>query len=291
MIDPFTGEPFAAEEKALTEKDKVSLLDDKDFLSELRSLLGVPSGSSGGGSLASYTTDDLVEGVNNHYGTWEHLTSSLGTELTYPRYDRKLLAGPSDGAGIDELEAIIGTDYQALFIGTGTSGANYFTNTSYGTGFLAIGGIFVSGAARGAAGAETALMSGDYIGSHSIIAYDGSDWTLNVSGDDILPSMYFQAASTPAADAYDTDLFFGGLLTPYFTIQMRNSSQKAIVVNEDAADIDFTINGDTADIIATDAAIDGIGFYGATPVAQQTGVAVTAAGIHAALVSLGLITA
>lgn len=34
-----------------------------------------------------------------------------------------------------------------------------------------------------------------------------------------------------------------------------------------------------------------IGFYGATPVAQQTGVAVTAAGVHAALVALGLITA
>lgn len=35
----------------------------------------------------------------------------------------------------------------------------------------------------------------------------------------------------------------------------------------------------------------GLGFYSATPVAQQTGVAVTAAGIHAALVNLGLITA
>ena len=34
-----------------------------------------------------------------------------------------------------------------------------------------------------------------------------------------------------------------------------------------------------------------VGFYGATPVAQQTGVAVDAAGIHAALVNLGLITA
>jgi len=39
------------------------------------------------------------------------------------------------------------------------------------------------------------------------------------------------------------------------------------------------------------AALGKIGFYGATPVAQQTGVAVSAAGIHAALVSLGLITA
>lgn len=34
-----------------------------------------------------------------------------------------------------------------------------------------------------------------------------------------------------------------------------------------------------------------IGFYNTTPVAQQTGVAVTAAAIHAALVALGLITA
>jgi hypothetical protein len=35
----------------------------------------------------------------------------------------------------------------------------------------------------------------------------------------------------------------------------------------------------------------GIGFFNTTPVAQPTGVAVSAAGIHAALVSLGLITA
>ena len=34
-----------------------------------------------------------------------------------------------------------------------------------------------------------------------------------------------------------------------------------------------------------------VGFYGTAPVAQQTGVAVSAAGIHAALVNLGLITA
>lgn len=34
-----------------------------------------------------------------------------------------------------------------------------------------------------------------------------------------------------------------------------------------------------------------LAFYNATPVAQQTGIAVTAEGIHAALVNLGLITA
>jgi hypothetical protein len=34
-----------------------------------------------------------------------------------------------------------------------------------------------------------------------------------------------------------------------------------------------------------------VGFYGTTPIAKQTGVAVDAAGIHAALVALGLIAA
>ena len=34
-----------------------------------------------------------------------------------------------------------------------------------------------------------------------------------------------------------------------------------------------------------------VGFYGTTPVAKQTGVAVTAQGIHDALVALGLIAA
>jgi len=34
-----------------------------------------------------------------------------------------------------------------------------------------------------------------------------------------------------------------------------------------------------------------IGFYGTTPLAKQTGVAVSAGGVHAALVALGLISA
>lgn len=43
--------------------------------------------------------------------------------------------------------------------------------------------------------------------------------------------------------------------------------------------------------IGNNAATDKIGFFGATPVTRQNGVAVTAAAIHAALVNLGLITA
>jgi hypothetical protein len=39
------------------------------------------------------------------------------------------------------------------------------------------------------------------------------------------------------------------------------------------------------------AGADTVGFYGHAGIAQQTGVAVSTAGIHAALVALGLITA
>ena len=40
-----------------------------------------------------------------------------------------------------------------------------------------------------------------------------------------------------------------------------------------------------------DATTDTVGFYGTTPIAKQTGVAVTIAAVHAALVALGLIAA
>lgn len=63
------------------------------------------------------------------------------------------------------------------------------------------------------------------------------------------------------------------------------------------------VNNGTAgtfrDLILRNIEIDGalnhdgstVGFYGTSPISQQTGVAVTAEGIHAALVALGLITA
>jgi hypothetical protein len=50
-----------------------------------------------------------------------------------------------------------------------------------------------------------------------------------------------------------------------------------------------TLNG-TSIQLADSSGARQLGFFGATPVAKPTGVAVTAAGIHAALVSLGLIS-
>ena len=77
-----------------------------------------------------------------------------------------------------------------------------------------------------------------------------------------------------------------------FKLQRVNPSTKSVAASP------LTLNGNDM-VISTGSSgtmlIGGsgtdIGFYGATPVALQTGVAVTAAGIHAALVNLGLITA
>lgn len=60
-----------------------------------------------------------------------------------------------------------------------------------------------------------------------------------------------------------------------------NGSDRVIITSAGAFNILGTLDHDGANV----------GFYGATPVAKQTGVTVDAAGIHAALVNLGLIGA
>ena len=49
--------------------------------------------------------------------------------------------------------------------------------------------------------------------------------------------------------------------------------------------------GNQAGVVVGSSTTETLGFYGATGVAKQTGVAVSAAAIHAALVALGLISA
>ena len=57
------------------------------------------------------------------------------------------------------------------------------------------------------------------------------------------------------------------------------------------ADVNAAADIDPSKIAGTalTSASDKIGFFGASPIAKPTGVAVSAAGVHAALVSLGLI--
>lgn len=77
-----------------------------------------------------------------------------------------------------------------------------------------------------------------------------------------------------------------------FRILVGNPETNLLDVNANLSLNGWNINtGTNPGCSFGSAGTDRISFYGATPVVQQTGVAVSAAAIHAALVNLGLITA
>jgi len=78
------------------------------------------------------------------------------------------------------------------------------------------------------------------------------------------------------------------------TVRIRDSDNDSYLdQSADGTDFNFVFTSTTDWNIsgANVKFVNDVGFYNTAPVAQQTGVAVTAAGIHAALVNLGLITA
>lgn len=100
-------------------------------------------------------------------------------------------------------------------------------------------------------------------------------------------------------NALGTDDDFVSLIDLYVRAGGANQIAVGLVGPGSTGAITFG-NGDTnlyrnsAGVLKTDGAMaiaGNVGFYGTTPVAKPTGVAVTAAGIHAALVTLGLIAA
>lgn len=91
-----------------------------------------------------------------------------------------------------------------------------------------------------------------------------------------------------------------GANTIYWVVTTARANDYIVFIVDAAADFEIAsmsvkkvTNGrlTIAHDLSLGSATDSIGFYGATPVALQTGVTVDAAGIHAALVNLGLITA
>lgn len=94
-----------------------------------------------------------------------------------------------------------------------------------------------------------------------------------------------QGDGTSSFDDVDIadDLTVGGDATVTGAVQGAT-----VVATTGVTTVGLTVTGNSA---IGNAGSDTIGFYGQAATAQQTGVAVTAAGIHAALVALGLITA
>lgn len=210
MIDPFNGYT-----KAITNKDKTSLLDDKEWLAELRSLLNIPSGGGGvlGGSsfsLADHTTDELPEGTTNLYSLWQEITPVSTTYIAPNNFGDVLLLGSSDG-----LAPIEGTfsGTIAVFNSPTNAGLNYFVNTSYGySSFFPIGGLYISTHSGGTAASPTAANDGSWLGGHLFYAYDGSSYTSITSANShIFPGLWSSAVTV---SPYESEVWLGGLITP-----------------------------------------------------------------------------
>ncbi len=98
--------------------------------------------------------------------------------------------------------------------------------------------------------------------------------------------------------ALEMDIFIGGSAKPGSflgrTIANRGfiftgfATEGLAIGTDNAAPLDFSTNGTVRMTISSSG---GMGFFGGAAVAKPTGVAVSALGIHAALVSLGLIGA
>lgn len=102
-------------------------------------------------------------------------------------------------------------------------------------------------------------------------------------------------ANQPINDASDNELIkFGATASAVNEITVTNAATgNAPTVAATGGDTDITLKlaGKGNGGVEVGGTSGEVGFYGTTPVALQTGVAVSAAGIHAALVNLGLITA
>ncbi len=93
-----------------------------------------------------------------------------------------------------------------------------------------------------------------------------------------------EIAQTSAAGVVEGAIFAAvrdGKSGMFFNNTEEARTKSGGFVIDDELEIDGALNHDGSTA----------GFYGTAPIAQATGVAVTAAGIHAALVNLGLITA
>jgi len=192
-----------------------------------------------------------------------------------------LLTNADDSTAI----GVSGTAFSDLFLASGAVinfAAGDMTLT-HATGLLTIAGgdMTVTDALSGTTTFYTFTNSNNSNGaSHSRLGITTGG---NSGGD---PYLYFLVSG-------QTDYYIGidNSDTDAFVIGSGNAVGTAPAITITKATRNITIDQDLE--IDGDLDHDGtnVGFYGTTPVAQQTSVAVTEVAIHAALVSLGLITA
>lgn len=147
------------------------------------------------------------------------------------------------------------------------------------------------------------LDSGSITGAgasiNTLVLQDNGQWTGR--SQDFTGGIVVSGASNLVRSGSGQANFTGSGLTQFTGADINIQNGVALIGYSDAASTEtLRLNMSTgAGTFGAAVEIDGdlnhdgsnVGFYGTAPVAQQTGVAVTAAGIHAALVNLGLITA
>lgn len=122
----------------------------------------------------------------------------------------------------------------------------------------------------------------------------GTTPVLATLGSDATVGMTFRT-STGAGDykfwnsGNDTEFMIAGIVSAISYPKFTPAASGAILMDVGGTAAPITIGGTAATAVNVGRAAGALGFYGATAVAKQTGVAVTAAAIHASLVNLGLI--
>ena len=228
--------------------------------------------------------------------------------------------GSNVGVGMEALTRLTGGSSNFALGGYAlanltTSGQNvaigYLAGTRIQTGDrnILIGYQSGYGAAADQTGVSDNVCIGNYAGKHLSTGQDknvliGSNAGINCTGDDNT-MIGFDAGYGVTSGVSNIIIghYAGYRQTTLSNLLIVDNQLRADAATEQSNAILYgvmaaTPAGQTLRINAT-ATISGdldhdgsnVGFYGTAPVAKQTGVAVTAAGIHAALVNLGLIAA
>lgn len=216
--------------------------------------------STGGFTAANNTMGWLLEGTNG-------------------RYNGGLIRGPGFRVGPDG--SIVNGPLKISYSGaTSTIDASQFVGPTAGTTFS--GGTLTSGGTGLVAGSR---LTDAYGGVYVVNTVSGGVATLITVYTQPMDSSTHTGAVTLTADGQAVSFGAGGTITVTqtwtagTTINLGNTAATGVNIGGSATGGGLLLGGASAKV----------GFYGATPIVKQTGVAVSAAGVHAALVNLGLI--
>lgn len=242
-----------------------------------------------------YTQQDVL----NVYGSFPGETAFDDSEdaqdigaAIFARADFSRTEAFSPGEYGGEIYGVYSEAIDTSTIGAGATGVWGVSGTGYVTQAADLYAIGVAGAAR-ALGTATGV---ELIGVDGVATHFNSSETTALKAIRAFP---FIAGTGTIVDYYGLDVNGGAVggktATNAYGIFIKDHSALGSVIANNIHSAGATSNNYFQGHVEIDGNLNhdgaGVGFYGTAPVAKQTGVAVDAAAIHAALVALGLIGA